>query len=1215
MRIKRIAIDGFGVWRHLTIDQLADGITVVFGPNEAGKTTVMQFIRAMLYGGGGESRRYLPPVGGGEGGGLLEVANEFGGYQLHRRWASTLEGDTPEATLTIVDDRGEHRDPSQLATLLAGVDEATFQNVFAVGLKEIQELGSLDDTAAADYLYRLTSGLDRVSLIDVVREVSAARQRLWNEQDPATSRIAQLLAQRKQLDGQLERLRGQTEQWLELAGQRRRLAEQARQLDARILELESEARLLRLARDVEGPWRMRQDVQRQLELLKDVRPLPERSTQRLEALQARRAAAQRRLKRLARRRGELTAELEKLSVQSLLLKHAGRIESLHDQSAWILGLQNQVVQLQEEVARLDAEIETALRGYRAAGSGPIDELPPETVSTLRRPAQVLREATEKYEQARQEEEEARRALAAAVAQYEEVSRKRQLGDLNQAIQEAGTRVSLLRKRIQLEERIDQLTRRRQELEVESTELAPAEEAPLRLVALLGLFFSLGVMLVLIGIFGGMYGWVASGWQWTLFGLLLTGGTVAAKLLLERQTDEHLSDTFRQLEQLRVQLAAAKRERDELDVELPAASGSLDARLREAELELKELERLLPVRSQRQQAEQRHAAAQQNLAAAEEALKEARHRWRNALRAVGLPEDFAPPKVKQVVRNNAQVLELRRRRDARKDELQERQRELFAINSRLQQILDDVGLATSSEQPIDRLRELMQALSQEKQRWQQREGLQKQLRKLQRTRDKIVAALRKASRARHALLLLAGAENDDDFRRAAADWARVVELKRQHTDLTLRIQTTLAGQCPEEAVGRILVQEGPDAATRWQQQQTELSRLRGELAAVHEQRGAANQLAQTLASDRQADRLRLQRSLVQTQLDEAIRHWKILLVLGDLLQIVRRRYETDRQPQTLQQASQYLARLTDGHYPRVWMPLDGAGLLVDNDQHAPLSLDVLSRGTREAVFLALRLALARSFAQRGATLPLILDDVLVNFDSRRVRHAAQVLCDFAREGHQVLMFTCHEHIAAIFHNAGAAVRTLPSRDGSTPPEPALELPPPLADEPDPQPADPKRERSADPTSVRPPATEDRPADERDAEAGQGTPTAHDATSGGPPQQAAELDDPAQQAPGAQERLLAARARRPKPFDRESWAAARALRQAWQRRLAAIPSPPASGAGRPAEVPGRLSEPPAALSSGEVQHHLSPPDPTPPAPKLRGVRRERFTWESPEMYQDQ
>src|SRR5437764_10272782 len=111
-----------------------------------------------------------------------------------------------------------------------------------------------------------------------------------------------------------------------------------------------------------------------------------------------------------------------------------------------------------------------------------------------------------------------------------------------------------------------------------------------------------------------------------------------------------------------------------------------------------------------------------------------------------------------------------------------------------------------------------------------------------------------------------------------------------------------------------------------------------------------------------------------------------------------------------------------------MPLHRRGLLVENDKGESLSLDVLSRGTREAVFIGLRLALTGSFARRGAMLPLVLDDVLVNFDAERVRHAVGVLCEFARQGHQVIMFTCHEHITDIFAEDGGGVRLLMSRDG-------------------------------------------------------------------------------------------------------------------------------------------------------------------------------------------
>src|SRR5690606_4881895 len=94
----------------------------------------------------------------------------------------------------------------------------------------------------------------------------------------------------------------------------------------------------------------------------------------------------------------------------------------------------------------------------------------------------------------------------------------------------------------------------------------------------------------------------------------------------------------------------------------------------------------------------------------------------------------------------------------------------------------------------------------------------------------------------------------------------------------------------------------------------------------------------------------------------------------------------------------------------------------------LTLEVLSRGTREQVLLALRMSLAATFARRGAKLPMVLDDVLVNFDVQRAKAAAAVLRDFAKQGHQLLVFTCHEHIMELFRKQKVDVRLLPLRDG-------------------------------------------------------------------------------------------------------------------------------------------------------------------------------------------
>ena len=144
----------------------------------------------------------------------------------------------------------------------------------------------------------------------------------------------------------------------------------------------------------------------------------------------------------------------------------------------------------------------------------------------------------------------------------------------------------------------------------------------------------------------------------------------------------------------------------------------------------------------------------------------------------------------------------------------------------------------------------------------------------------------------------------------------------------------------------------------------------------------------------------------------------------MLEAVRAFYEREHQPPVLREASGYLKRLTKNRYTRVWTPLGEHRLVIDDADGISLNVEVLSRGTREQLFLALRLALVSAYARRGRRLPLVLDDVLVNFDLERAKAAAIVLRDFARAGHQVLIFSCHEHIARLFKHLKADVRRLP-----------------------------------------------------------------------------------------------------------------------------------------------------------------------------------------------
>ena len=198
MKITALEVDGYGVWNGLKMDGMSQGLNVFYGPNEAGKTTLMQFVRSILYGFSPQRRRYLPPVHGGRPGGSINVAGPNGRFLVSRYHEENA--DNANGQLTLSADDGTRQGEHFLKVLLCNIDEAIFNNVFAVGLRELQELGTLSDTEAASLLYNLSAGLDRVSLVEVMQELTNSRNRIL-DCDGRPCQVVQLLAEREKLRG------------------------------------------------------------------------------------------------------------------------------------------------------------------------------------------------------------------------------------------------------------------------------------------------------------------------------------------------------------------------------------------------------------------------------------------------------------------------------------------------------------------------------------------------------------------------------------------------------------------------------------------------------------------------------------------------------------------------------------------------------------------------------------------------------------------------------------------------------------------------------------------------------------------------------------------------------------------------------------------------------------------------------------------------------
>ena len=80
-----------------------------------------------------------------------------------------------------------------------------------------------------------------------------------------------------------------------------------------------------------------------------------------------------------------------------------------------------------------------------------------------------------------------------------------------------------------------------------------------------------------------------------------------------------------------------------------------------------------------------------------------------------------------------------------------------------------------------------------------------------------------------------------------------------------------------------------------------------------------------------------------------------------------------------------------------------------------------------------MATVHELGQKGIDLPMVFDDVLVNFDQLRTEAAVDTLCEFAEENRQILFFTCHLHLAHLFESRGVepplAPRPQPAATGT------------------------------------------------------------------------------------------------------------------------------------------------------------------------------------------
>lgn len=1056
MKITELQVERFGVWSDLTLPLNPGSTSVFYGPNEAGKSTLMRFIRAMLFGFRPQDERTAgpnpTPI---RCDGALRI-EKAGREHLVRRISSP--GTRGRLLIDGVED--PIKTESLMKNLLGGITEPIYENIFAIGLNELQELATLDGEEVARHIYGISLGIDGERILKAYTGSENDGKFLLDE----TGREGKLLGLVRDLDAvdrELVALGDPSRKYEELIAKRDQLDSDISGCKQRQVQLQREIRGRAFMERVYVPWNKERQLRREMDGLPRLVDFPSDGLQRIDGWETELENIDGRRRQALSDVERLEAEVARNSLDPRLEEQATAIRQMLGEQESVRFIERRLVdrRARQEITKrqLDAAL-VGLQGRWATDRLEETEFSPAALYQLSQAARQLQAAgagrARIIRRYKQYAAIANRKLASTEEQV------RHLGGLTfpQAREHAQRRLDELEQLIALRARESTLAELLSGLDVQINLINRPKDLPDYFYATLWFFGIAGMLLLVAGLLSLLeLGPIAQTASWFfrnapwlvgatyLAVATLCGGVVwvmkehfepsryGLDTLMRRRRDvEHELSEIRheivritQLDVARGPMPTLADTMGDEPEQLTEESVARAIRRRIAEFDAleRQSQRVVAIRN-------RMSRLRQALKNRQRDIVSSRRYWCEQLRRLGMPETL---KVKEAFALLQLVADAKRlwiewRDDNRELEIDDRRVQDF--RGRVEGMARRNGTGGAK---LDWYQQLSQWEIQLRQIEDSRALVTRLVQELDDKRkrlNQIAESMTPIRSQRAAMLTKAGATDRADLVAKLKAFQRYNELVKLHAAAQDELSVA-AKQEPDLAVVEDdLLRFVPD------KNEEETIHLRVELVQIDEQLqklfeklGRIKQEILDLENDRRASSLKFERAQLADELNRSVQRWLALKASGQAVEKMRSRVERTCQPEILKHASEYLERLTLGKYHNIWTPLGQRHLVVDDEKAESLKVEHLSKGTREQVFLAIRLAVMKDFADRGVELPMVLDDVVVNFDQLRTEAAVRTLLEFAEQGQQILMFTCHLHLAHLFENQGIEPIWLPARAGT------------------------------------------------------------------------------------------------------------------------------------------------------------------------------------------
>ncbi|RJE90851.1 hypothetical protein D3P07_01810 [Paenibacillus sp. 1011MAR3C5] len=1053
MKLQEAFIEGYGRFHNRRLD-LDAPVIVVYGPNEAGKSTLFGFLRTMLY---GFARRSNPslrsePLYGGRHGGRLLFRDAFGksyyvlrhadeaGGKPRLREASDSWGTAYESA-SLEERMLEQREWE--AQYLGGIQERLFRGLYAVTLTELQEVGILSGAELGRHLYQ--AGWESGGAVAAAeKEINQELEQLFKPRG-TNQRMNANLRKLEQLEAEWRRLEDSIEGYNQCKQHEEYAVKSLEAIADRLPKVQLKLRYTQKALASRSAWLRMCQAAAEAEKYRYTESLPFGAEQAWQDWLNKRQASEGKRDVLKQEAGRLGRQLAEMHYNDSLIARTVDTEAALQSAERMHALREQVSEWENELGLLDEAI-----------GGLVTSISPEWTERQLRELNVTiadrdyaRTMQERAHSLLRHEERLASELDALrlqekemVVQLDEARSRMQRANEVLHVSERGRFSLYPASKSGLMAAWNELDDALREWELE---LGPDSEAMHRSSIarrtswsnrMAGAIIAAGAAVVLGG--ASALNWLGEARMLGAAAAVGAGGVFIGLWISLRLRDPAADSKPRSVggrsrrrtvgqgeQRVREALAGMMKDAESRTEEflekyrqsISSKSGSMFRGMirQEVQERIEALGEYEIWRMKHDEAESRLAryreSASEREAAADELMRRSEdfsRQWREWLSARSLPGTMSPSAALEVFELAESALEQLKRYDRMTIRREAACMELSRHERKAAQLCEGVESAERLLQQDAAVG--LQALLAECRRHAdiRREAivLEARMQEVNLELADEVSKLDALGQKMSAAIGEAGLALEAEYAAALEHLRLWTELEEERQRLQLELTAGLADEEWEEVEQLLIHADEAMLSGTLEELRQEEAGLINDHRELLERKGALGAAMEQLLQEGERQRLLAEREMILAGLDTDMERYAVLSVSKSLIERTKRIYEQERQPIVLRNASYYINKLTEGRYLRVSADPSRSGIRVEDRDNTVLDSSFLSRGTAEQLYLSMRLALAKESSQ-STKLPLMLDDLFVNFDGNRLKAAADLVAELSGE-RQILFFTCQEH---------------------------------------------------------------------------------------------------------------------------------------------------------------------------------------------------------------